>query len=285
MPQPILAQLTVTHVEPLGGIDAQAAFFLMRLTLPPWDGWKPGQFIMLRPAGGDAGRLWGRPFSICRADDANLCVFFQARGRATMAMAEFATGTILDAWGPLGNALAVEDDTPTLLLAGGVGIAPFVGYVHAHPRPENLIMEFGHRMPLPCYPFEGIRTKISANAHREKEAGDREGFLHLLDDRIRQFSAEGLVLACGPTPFLEAVQTFSLRYKARTQLCLETRMACGIGACLGCVVKAALPPKARPDRKMPEKYAPPGSAARAEYHHVQTCICGPNFWADTVSLR
>ena len=275
----MLTQLTVMDLAPFGNTGTQAGCYAMRLTPPPWKAWSPGQFIMLRPSRSSSEILWARPFSICRASSRELLIVFQVRGRVTSAMARLAPGDLLDVWGPLGNALAMEAKTPTLLRAGGIGIAPFVGYVHAHPSPRDITMEFGHRMPLSCYPFDSISEKAMAGAHHEQSEQDREDFLRLVDGRIRQFAGKGLVLACGPAPFLEFVQSLSLQYKARAQLCLETRMACGIGACLGCVVKAVLPPPG--ESGGPALRA--SAAARAEA--VQTCTCGPNFWADTVSLR
>lgn len=267
---------------PFGNTGSQAGFFALRLTPPPWESWQPGQFVMLRPSHCGPELLWGRPFSICRATSRDLIIFFQVRGRATSAMARLVPGDVLDVWGPLGNAMAMEPKVPTLLLAGGIGIVPFIGYVHAHPSPWDVTMEFGHRMPLDCYPFDSINERAEAEAHHEKGPDDREAFLGLVEDRIRQFAGNGLVLACGPTPFLETVQTLSLKYKARTQLCLETRMACGAGACLGCVVKS-VPPEAAASASPGDGAAKKSEPAEARY--VQTCTCGPNFWADTVILR
>lgn len=283
MSNPILTQLTVLDLVPFGNTGPQAAFFALRLTPPEWESWSPGQFVMLRPSSGGKEILWGRPFSICQTTRRDLVIFFQVRGRATSAMSQLVPGDKLDVWGPLGNAFAVDAGAPTLLLAGGIGIAPFVGYVQNHPKPLNITMEFGHRMPIECYPFDIITERATANAHLETGPGDRDAFLALVDQRIREFSGTGLVLACGPTPFLRVVQTLSLKYKARAQLCLETRMACGVGACLGCVVKTHLPEDkeaavallARGDDK---------GRAEEEGRHVQTCTCGPNFWADSVTL-
>lgn len=275
MPQSQLTQLAVLDLVPFGNTGPHSAFYALRLAPSEWEAWLPGQFIMLRPAGSGSERLWGRPFAICQATSRDLVIFFQVRGRATSAMAKLQAGDVLDVWGPLGNGFAVEPEKPTLLLAGGIGIAPFVGYVQAHPSPLDLVMEFGHRMPLECYPFEGISGRVGATAHLESADEDRERFLALMDERIRDFAArDGLVLACGPTPFLRAVQAMSARHKARTQLCLETRMACGVGACLGCVVKTRPPAEAGRAARLPEE------AGR----YVQTCTCGPNFWADAVVL-
>ncbi len=136
----MLTQLTVMDLVPFGNTGSQAVFFALRLTPPSWESWRPGQFIMLRPARCGREVLWARPFSICRATSRDLIVFFQVRGRATAAMSRLLPGDVLDVWGPLGNALAMESKVPTLLLAGGIGIAPFVGYVHAHPSPWDITM-------------------------------------------------------------------------------------------------------------------------------------------------
>lgn len=281
MLQPVLTQLTVLDLVPFGNTGPQAAFFALRLTPPEWQEWKPGQFVMLRPVNCTGERLWGRPFSICQNSSRHLVIFFQVRGRATSAMARLVPGDVLDVWGPLGNPLAVEPSAPTLLLAGGIGIAPFVAYVQTHPKPLNITMEFGHRMPVDCYPFDSITERATATAHFEQSPEDRDTFLAVVEERIREFAVKGPVLACGPTPFLRAVQDFSAKYNARTQLCLETRMACGVGACLGCVVKTHLPENPGAAVSM---LARDGAQAEKEGSHVQTCTCGPNFWADSVSF-
>jgi dihydroorotate dehydrogenase electron transfer subunit len=298
MPQPALAHLTVMDLVPFGNVGPQTAFYALRLTPPEWEHWSPGQFIMLRPASAGSEILWARPFSICRVTPRDLILFFQVRGRGTAAMTKLQPGDVLHVWGPLGNSFALEPETPTLLLAGGIGIAPFVGYVHAHPTPGEVFMEFGHRMPLECYPFDSINEKITLSAHLEKNGKDRESFLSLVEERVRQFAGRGLVLACGPTLFLRAVQAFALRHKARAQLCLETRMACGVGACHGCVVRAFPAPDNSAPLAAPDSFparvpaeagaaVPPednGGHRRSAGTMVQTCTCGPNFWADSVSF-
>ncbi|MDL2207893.1 dihydroorotate dehydrogenase electron transfer subunit [Desulfovibrio sp. OttesenSCG-928-F20] len=280
MTQAKLTQLSVLDLVPFGNAGVQTGFYALRLTPPDWTGWTPGQFVMLRHANADSSMIWGRPFSICYTSSRDLVIFFQVRGRGTAALSRLQPGALLDVWGPLGNGFAVEKDAPTLLLAGGIGIAPFVGYVLAHPRPLNITLEFGHRMPLECYPFDSITEKITARAHLEKGPKDRDDFIALMEERIKAF-AGGLVLACGPTPFLQAVQSLSRKYAARTQLSLETRMACGVGACLGCVVKAQMPP----DAAAPVINGPPLAPLPGDRgSYVQTCTCGPIFWADSVSL-
>ncbi|WP_043629054.1 dihydroorotate dehydrogenase electron transfer subunit [Nitratidesulfovibrio vulgaris] len=262
-------ELKVLDLVPFGLTSGEARFYALRLERPDWGTWAPGQFVMLRPAGWALDMLWARPFSICRVSRRDLVIFFQVVGRGTRRLAELHAGDTVHVWGPLGNSFAVEPDTPTLLLAGGIGIAPFIGYVHEHPKPWNVWMDFGHRMPLGCYPFDSISDRIMADTHMEECPEDLQKFIDLLGSRMAEFAEkQGLVLACGPTPFLKTVRDLALHHGVRTQLSLETRMACGVGACLGCVCRTT------------EKWPDP---AKAE-GRVQTCTSGPIFWADQITF-
>ncbi len=283
MPQATLKQLTVLDLVPFGNPGGQTAFYALRLASPDWEEWRPGQFVMLRPRESGPEILWGRPFSICRVTNSDLVLFFQVKGRATAALAKISPGDTLNVWGPLGNSFTMQAQTPTLLLAGGIGIAPFVGYVQNHPTPWDIIMEFGHRMPLECYPVDSINEKALMESHYEKKPEDRAAFLERVEQRIKEFAPNGLIIACGPTPFLREVQRFSAQHKARTQVSLETRMACGIGACLGCVVKA-VPHGHKPLWDSSVQEFREGTDPLQQGIHVQTCTCGPNFWADSVSF-
>ncbi len=266
MSESAITRTTVLDLVPFGNPGSTPDFFALRLEPPAWPAWKPGQFIMLRPAQASPERLWGRPFAVSRLTPRDLVIFFQVRGRGTAEMARLQAGDEVDIWGPLGNSLAVEMEAPTLLVAGGIGLAPFLGYVYAHPATKRLRLLFGHRQSLDCYPCEGLEEKIVTETHQDKTPEDLAAFMALLEKRIAENAVSGgLVLACGPLPLLREVQRLAARHGARAQLSLEERMACGIGACLGCVVKA--------------KAGPAG-----EFTNVQTCTCGPNFWADAVQL-
>jgi len=90
----------------------------------------------------------------------HMICFFQVRGKGTRRMAELRPGDKVRVWGPLGNGFVMEPDTPTLLLAGGMGIVPFVGYVSEHLKPWNVSMLFGHREHISCYPVDSINEHI-----------------------------------------------------------------------------------------------------------------------------
>ena len=155
------------------------------------------------------------------------------------------------------------------LLAGGMGIVPFVGYVSEHPKPWNVTMLFGHREPLSCYPVDSINEHVPLDSLRETVPGDLDNFIFTIQERMREYAEQkGLILACGPLPFLKTVHGFARELNARVQLSLENRMACGVGACLGCVTRTT------------------GEWPVADKRHglVQTCNHGPVFWANQIEL-
>ena len=257
-----LMVLAVESYYPNGAQQAQ--FFNIYLQKPKDMAWRPGQFAMLRlPAWKNA--MWARPLSICAGNSDTLTFFCQVVGRGTSELSSLAVGDKLCMWGPLGTSFDMDAEAPTLLLAGGVGIAPFVGYGLAHPNPRNLRLEFGHRQPLFCYPMDKFPGQMRVGAHLEQGPSDLQAFLTLIDGLMADYARQdGLVLACGPLPFLKFVQEKTSQYKVRAQLSLENRMGCGVGACLGCVVTS--------------------HGARAEGWPIQACLHGPVFRAEQVSL-
>ena len=150
-----------------------------------------------------------------------------------------------------------------------MGIVPFVGYVNEHPKPWNVTMLFGHREPISCYPVDSINEHVPLDSLREHTSGDLDNFIFSLQERMREYAEQnGLVLACGPLPFLRTVRKFAGELGVRTQLSLENRMGCGVGACLGCVVRTT--------------DAWPVPAKRGGL--IQVCNQGPVFWSHHIEL-
>ncbi len=280
---PIKLQLKVSDIVPFGTasignvIDKKTSFYALTLEIPKpysehapaWEHWKAGQFVMIRPTDWNNETLWARPFSIARVTNQGLVLFFQTVGKGTNMLSKLRPGDMVNVWGPLGNGFAIEADTPTLLLAGGIGLIPFCGYLDKHPKPANLHMMFGHRLEQRYYPLETIAQHIEVETFHEKSHSDLQFFLAEMKTRVESYAKEdGLVLACGPMPFLEYIGNLSKELNVRTQLSLENKMACGIGACLGCVAKTS--------EDWPEE-------AKAGLP-VQTCTKGPVFWANHLEL-
>ena len=259
--QPNYQSVSVLDLVPFGQTSRAHKFFALRLSHPGWEEWHAGQFLILRPQNFGLEIPWGRAFCICHLTRHNLVIFFEARGKGTERISRLQPGDTVRIWGPLGNWFDIEHDKPTLIIAGGMGIAPFVGYVARHPRPWNISMLFGHRHPAGCYPIDSINEHIPVDSLQEDNSGDLDNFIFSIRERMRDCAEQdGLILACGPTPLLKLIQKFSIELDCRCQISLENRMACGIGACLGCVI------------------------GDSQGHFVQTCTHGPVFAAKDVML-
>jgi len=171
----------------------------------------PGQFFMLEAPG----RVLPRPMSLCRAPDGELAFLIDPVGPGTRALAALRPGEAIHVLGPLGNGFDLEVDRP-LLVAGGIGIAPMPYLSEVLGGPPAIA---------------GFRTEAQAEAARllpgVEVVVEPTLVTALLPDD------PGDVLACGPEPMLEAVRALV----PRAQLAWEAPMACGYGACYGCVVE------------------------------------------------
>jgi dihydroorotate dehydrogenase electron transfer subunit len=264
MQRPVLSSLAVKSITPHSA-NGNEQLFALHLERPDWSDFKPGQFAMLRPADWGQDMIWARPLSICSLTQDDLMFFFQIAGRGTKRMSALKPGNLVNIWGPLGTGFALEPDSPTLIIAGGIGLAPFVGYAAAHPRPENLRLLFGHRLPASCYPLDKFNPDLQLFDYPERSSADRDLFLTAAQNNLREIaSANGLALACGPAPLLKALRNLALDCGARLEISLEYRMACGVGACLGCVV-------------MPTESFP-GANSQPQ----RSCVNGPVFRADQI---
>ena len=261
MSTPHCRTVEVLDITSSGSSSPGEEIFRLKLAYPGWEsGWRAGQFVMIRPLSWSLDLVWGRPFSISTADETGLTLLFQIAGRGTRRLAELQMGDQVKIWGPLGTFFKKPTDRPVLILAGGMGIAPFCGYVATHPRPENVKLFFAHRPPLADYLLGPLAARVEDI--RERTPEDIPAIAARMEELIRDCGEHrGLVVACGPMPFLRTVRSAALKYGTDAELSLENRMACGVGACLGCVTKDT------------------------QGHHLQVCTRGPVFNATAISLE
>ncbi len=252
----------VIDVKALGLSSPGEEIVEIKLANPGWKSWRAGQFVMIRPLSWPLDLVWGRPFSICNADDTTLTILFQVVGRGTERLMELKEGDLVNVWGPLGTFFNKPTDRPVLMLAGGMGLAPFCGYVDTHPQPENLKLFFAHRPPLENYPYKYIADRVKVEDIRENKPEDIQTIIERVRALVKEYAEnDGLVVSCGPTPFLRTIWDAAKEFGADVELSLENRMACGVGACLGCVAKDHTG------------------------HHTQACTTGPVFNANEISLE
>ena len=199
--------------ESLGvvGTERYGPYVLVRLRRDGLQPGTPGQFFMLEAPG----RLLPRPFSLCLAPPGELGFLVDPIGRGTRAIAALAAGDRIAVSGPYGNGFDLSVERP-LLVGGGIGIAPLPYLSEQLGRPPAVL---------------GFRT-----AHHAEAAALVPNAQVVLDPTLvtEALPAEpGDVLACGPEPMLDALA----RLVPGAQLAHEAPMACGYGACYGCVVE------------------------------------------------
>jgi dihydroorotate dehydrogenase electron transfer subunit len=198
-------RVAVLECEPVG------AYSLLRLSRGGLEPGIPGQFFMLEVPG----RVLPRPMSLCQAPPGELGFLMEAIGAGTRTLCSLEPGARIHVFGPLGNGFDLAVERP-LLVAGGIGIAPMPYLAEALGGAPAIL---------------GFRSELHAEAAALVPGAEVVVEPRLVTELLPD--DPGDVLACGPEPMLEAV-------RARVpgaQLAWEAPMACGYGACYGCVVE------------------------------------------------
>jgi NAD(P)H-flavin reductase len=201
---------------------------------------RAGQFYMLAAAerwGGGAGErpYLPRAFSVLRARDDRLEFVLEDVGPGTARLATLTAGEALMVTGPLGVGFSAPAAGRRALLAGGgVGVAPLAIW-----QDELLAAELSH---VALLGFRDRDRAEGASLLRDARVATDDGSVGhhgLVTDLLADTLDDGeawTVYACGPPPMLEAVRAACAAREVPAQLALEAPMACGFGACYGCVV-------------------------------------------------
>jgi dihydroorotate dehydrogenase electron transfer subunit len=220
---------------------------------------RPGQFFQV--AVESPGALLRRPYSVAWTDPTRGLVgfVFNVVGAGSEWLAARNTGDRIDLLGPLGRGFAIDGRRPAVCVAGGLGIAVFIGLSNAltgRGRPTTIL--YGARSAdqlLPAARFPDTRMQLATD---DGSAGHHGRVTTLLSGAVVE---DADIFACGPTPMLAELVRWAQAAGvplARIQVAHETPMGCGVGTCLGC----ALP--------------------RAGGGYVLTCQDGPCISADLV---
>jgi len=198
-------RLTVVANESIG------PYVLLRLRRGGLEPGAPGQFFMLEAPG----RVLPRAFSLCLSLPNELGFLLEPVGPGTRALAELDPGDAIGVLGPLGNGFDLDVERP-LLVGGGIGIAP-LPYLSVRLGSPPAVL--------------GFRTSHHAEAASLVPNAEVVLDPTLVTDALP--ADPGDVLACGPEPMLDALEALV----PGAQLAREAPMACGYGACYGCVVE------------------------------------------------
>jgi dihydroorotate dehydrogenase electron transfer subunit len=208
---------------------------------------RAGQFIMIQTQSG-SDPLLRRPISLCRAGGETVEILFQVRGRGTAIMASWQPGHSVSIIGPCGNGFMVPTGLQTaVLVAGGIGAAPLLYLAESLQTSRTnctRLFFFGSRNQADAGLLAGAPEYIPP--HRFIHATEDGSTEHpgLVTDafetsigRDELGGGTTCIYCCGPAPMLKKVALIAEARGIPCQVSLETHMACGVGACLGCAVR------------------------------------------------
>lgn len=230
---------------------------------------KPGQFLCIYPK--DRSTLLPRPISICevRGDKKALRIVYRVAGAGTAEFSGYKTGESIDILGTLGNGFPLEKagGGKIFLMGGGIGIPPILELARqiagAGKAPQDILIVLGYRDKNTFLKEEFDKYGRVYIAAEDGSMGTKGNVM----DAIRENRlAADVIFACGPMPMLRAVKAYAGEQKIKAYISMEEHMACGVGACLGCVVKT----------KEVDHHS--------HVHNARICTDGPVFDAEAVEI-
>lgn len=196
-----------------------------------------GQFIGVYPQ--NKANLLPRPISICEVDreGERLRIVYRIAGRGTEEFARWQPGQEAEILGILGNGFPVEagKGKRVALMGGGIGIPPMVQLAaELKEQGSEPIIVLGYRHSRLFLKEDLERYGKVYTATEDGSVGTKGNVLTVMEEK--QIKAD-VIMACGPMPMLKAVRAYAQNGKIDAYISLEERMACGVGACLGCVCR------------------------------------------------
>lgn len=193
----------------------------------------PGQFINV--FSNDGSKLLPRPISICEIDKAQgtLRVVYRVVGKGTEEFSKLQAGDTVEVLGPLGNGFPLEAGK-AIVVGGGIGVPP--------------MLELAKELSGDVTAVLGYRTDdlfladdfIDAAGEVIFATDDGSAGVHgtVVDAMKENDLKADVIYACGPKPMLRGVAEYAASIGAKCYVSMEERMACGVGACLGCVCQS-----------------------------------------------
>ncbi|MDR3569462.1 MAG: dihydroorotate dehydrogenase electron transfer subunit [Syntrophobacteraceae bacterium] len=214
---------------------------------------RPGQFVMVRVREG-MDPLLRRPFSFSRIypERGDFEILYRVVGRGSLLLSRLAPGEGLNLVGPLGNGFELpgKESAPLAFIAGGIGIAPLLELIaritseRGKKGAEGLRLFYGARCADELLPEDALRMP-GLRVHFSTDDGS-SGYKGRITRMFEEVLAEGEfrpcgIYSCGPLAMQHSVAKWALSTDTLAQLSMESLMACGIGACLGCALPASTP--------------------------------------------
>ena len=220
----------------------------------------PGQFVSLYCE--EHSRLLPRPISICEIDKKRSAIrlVYRLAGEGTKEFSALQTDDEVKVLGPLGNGFPLEGEHP-IVIGGGIGVPPMLELAKSLSAKATIVL--GYR-------DEQLFLKEQFEDYGQVEIATDNGSVGVhgtVVDVLEQKQINGdVIYACGPKPMLAAVKRYAMEHEIKCYVSMEERMACGIGACLGCVCQTKQ------------------EDAHSHVHNTRVCKDGPVFLAEEVEL-
>lgn len=226
-------------------------------------GAKPGQFICLYTK--DASALLPRPISICEVDKDRqaLRIVYRIAGKGTTEFATYQAGDSVEILGSLGNGFPLDkgQGKKVFLMGGGIGIPPMLQLAKELDADKQIVVGYRDSQTFLKEDLEKYGKVYIAT--EDGSVGTRGNVMNAIAESGIQAD---VIYACGPMPMLRAIKKYAEEQGIEAYISLEEHMACGAGACLGCVVKT---------REVDH---------HSHVHNARICTDGPVFEAKEVEI-
>ncbi len=194
---------------------------------------KPGQFIAVFPK--DKSTLLPRPISICevREDRKALRIVYRVAGQGTAEFSGYQAGDSIAILGTLGNGFPLEkgEGGKVFLMGGGIGVPPILELAKQMNADKMVVVGYRDSNTFLREDFEQIARVYIAT--EDGSVGTKGNVMNAIEENGIEAD---VIFACGPMPMLRAIKAYAAQKGIKAYISLEEHMACGVGACLGCVV-------------------------------------------------
>lgn len=233
----------------------------IRTTLAP-DA-RPGQFLCIYPK--DKSTLLPRPISICEVneDKTALRIVYRVAGAGTKEFSRYGEGDEISVMGTLGNGFPLEEaeGKKVFLMGGGIGVPPILELAKQIRAEKQIVAGYRDGNTFLKEDFEKYGAVYVAT--EDGSVGTKGNVMDVVAENGLEAD---VIYACGPMPMLRAIKAYAAERHIKAYISLEEHMACGVGACLGCVVKTK------------------DIDSHSHVHNARICTDGPVFDAEMVEI-